>query len=111
MFVSVNFPPEIIEPLGSFTKPVMLPVDEAETVGANINTNVKTRVNKSEETLGNFMAGLRQDFWNAHLRPLSRLRYPKPLRPVGLVQFGLSQGTRHNERKPVDRFFATIMPK
>jgi len=62
MFVSVNFPPEIIEPLGSFTKPVMLPVGEAETVGANINTNVARRVNKNDETLGNFMAGLRQVF-------------------------------------------------
>jgi hypothetical protein len=39
----------------------MLPVGEAETVGASINANVERRVNKSEETLDNFMAGLRQN--------------------------------------------------
>jgi len=38
----------------------MLPVGEAETVGANTNTNIEKRVNESEETLDNFMAGLRQ---------------------------------------------------
>jgi hypothetical protein len=60
MLVSVNFPPEIIEPLWSFTKPVMLPVGEAETTGANINTNIARKVHNTEDTLDNFMAGLRQ---------------------------------------------------
>jgi hypothetical protein len=68
MLVSVNFPPEITEPLWSFTKPVMLPVGDAETVGENINTNVVRRVNKTEDTLDCFMAGLRQYFWTALLK-------------------------------------------
>jgi hypothetical protein len=34
----------------------MLPVGEAETVGANINTNTERRVHKTEDTLGRFIA-------------------------------------------------------
>jgi hypothetical protein len=49
-------------------KPLMLPVGEAETVGANINTKVAKSVNKIEDILDSFMAGLCQTFWNAHLK-------------------------------------------
>jgi hypothetical protein len=34
----------------------MLPVGEAETVGAKINTNTEKRVHKTEDTLGRFIA-------------------------------------------------------
>lgn len=52
----VNFAPEITAPLESFAKPAMLPVGEAETVGANINTNTEKRVHKTEDMLDRFIA-------------------------------------------------------
>jgi hypothetical protein len=56
MLMSVNFAPEITAPLESFTNPAMLPVGEAETVGANIKANTERRVHKTEDTLGCFIA-------------------------------------------------------
>jgi len=59
--VSINFAPEITAPLGSFTDPAMLPVGEAESVGANVNRNAESRVHKIEDILGRFIRCLRQN--------------------------------------------------
>jgi hypothetical protein len=45
VLINVSFAPGIIAPLWSFTKPAMLPVGEAKTLGANIKTNVDRKVN------------------------------------------------------------------
>jgi hypothetical protein len=43
----------------------MLPVGEAEAVGANINTNAERRVHKIEDTLDRFITASVRRFGNA----------------------------------------------
>ena len=60
MLTSVSLADEIKAPVGSFTEPTMLPVGDAQIVGANINTNAQNRVNATENVLDALMAGLRR---------------------------------------------------
>ena len=53
--MSVNFAPDITAPLASFTDPAMLPVGEADTVGAIINKIAETNDHIIEDTLGRFI--------------------------------------------------------
>jgi hypothetical protein len=75
MLMSVSFAPEITAPLWSFTEPAMLPVGEAETVGANINMNAERRVHRIEDTLDGFIAASVRRFGNASCNHLGSLGY------------------------------------
>src|SRR5215469_14304835 len=61
MLTSVSLADEITAPLESFTEPAMLPVGDAQTVGANVKTNAQKRANTTENVLDGFMADLRRE--------------------------------------------------
>ena len=56
MLTSVSLADEITAPLGSFTEPAMLPVGDAQTVGANINPNAQNRANTTKKGLDSFIS-------------------------------------------------------
>jgi hypothetical protein len=67
MLMSVNFAPDITAPLVSFTDPAMLPVGEADTVGAIINRIAERKDHIIEDTLGRFIPASVENLPNAPL--------------------------------------------
>src|SRR5260370_16447576 len=67
----------------------MLPVGEAETVGAKISRNAERRVHKIEASLDRFTAALRRNSRNAHLQP--SLGHSRPRRFLSQTGLSLNQ--------------------
>jgi hypothetical protein len=89
----------------------MLPVGEAEAVGANINTNTERRVHKIEDTLDRFIAASVGTFGNAQLQPLREPRVFRDCRPVQLAGLPLNLEKPHQKKEPGFECTARVMPK